>query len=271
METALTIAVLLKFTVDVNQLKVIPKKLSPDFEHAQVRINEFDENAIEEAVQLKEQLGGRVMGLSLVNRFPPREVILRALAVGLDEITLILDGNADLGNSFRISCILTEAIKRIFSSREKGLPDLIICGDMSADGCSGQTGIRVAEELNIPSLSVVTRLEIRNGHVLAERTLENRIENIEAGMPVLITVNSETNQPRLPTVLQIMGAGRKPIRTIQSASLSIGLTDSCSQFRTISIAAPPNHRKQIMVHGENPIEVAENLLRYLREEGEISV
>ena len=79
----ITIAVLLKFTVDVNQLRVNSQTLAPDFEHAPIRINEFDENAIEEAVRIKEKFGGRVVGISLVNKEPPRDVILRALANGL--------------------------------------------------------------------------------------------------------------------------------------------------------------------------------------------
>ena len=265
----LVIVVLLKFTVDVNELKAIPQSLAPDLERAKIRINEFDENAIEEAVRLREKNGGRVIGLSLVPREPPREYILKALAVGLDEITLVCDGCAESGDSLPIATILAAAVRHIVQTKSGGIPDIILCGDISSDSCNGQTGPRVAEELGIGSVSAVTKLEIDQARIKAERTLEGRIDCIETEMPVVLTVGMETNQPRLPTVLQIMGAGRKPIHILSGDVFKDHAANISSQIRTLSIQAPPNRRKQIMVDGEDLAEITAKLLRFLKEDGEV--
>src|SRR5574340_1719094 len=89
--TGLNILVCMKFLADPAQLQVEASSGRPDLAHARFRINTFDENAIETALQLVGEHGGRVIGLSLVTEAPPKDVVLKALAMGVDGVYLIND------------------------------------------------------------------------------------------------------------------------------------------------------------------------------------
>ena len=260
--------VCLKICVDTNQLRVVPETRAPDLNSAPLRISTFDENAIEEAVRIKEEHGGSVIGITLVPVTPPRELVLKALAMGVDSMYVIKDESCADVEPLTTTRVLTAAIKKIASY------DLIICGEASIDQFNGQVGPRLAVELGIPAVTYVTRLSIKNGRVVAERALEDYVETVETACPVLLTVGGEINQPRLPPVLQIMSASRKPTVEWQLEDLGIVAADVAQETasaRNLRVYAPPSQRKRITVEGDTADETAERLVRMLSQEGVVKI
>ncbi|HET9985716.1 MAG TPA: electron transfer flavoprotein subunit beta/FixA family protein [Longimicrobiales bacterium] len=268
----LSIAVCTKFTPDVSQVKADPATGRPDLARAPYRINNFDENAIEEAVRLKEQHGGRVVAISLIDHEPPRDVVLRALAMGVDALYLVTHAAAASGDAFATATILAAAIREIGAVYEMHPWDVILCGEASVDEYNGQVGPRIAEALGIVPITYVTRLEVVGGTVVAHRTIEDYVHVVEATVPALVTVGMETNQPRLPTVLQIMGAGRKPIVHLPLADLErAGLEIPRPALEVRSIFAPPSSRKRVRIEGDDPDDTARKLVRQLQAAGEVTL
>jgi len=260
--------VCMKICVDTNQLKVMPETHAPDIKGAPLRISTFDENAIEEAVRIKEAQGGRVVGITLVPFPPPREIVLKALAMGLDSVYIIRDESCADAEPLITARILSTAIRKI------GAYDLIMCGEASIDQFNGQVGPRIAAELGLSALTYVTRLTIKEGTVLAERALEDYVEAVEAPYPVLVTVGGEINQPRLPPVLQIMSASRKPTVEWRLEDLDIVPADVARDMalsRNVEVYAPPSQRKRVTIEGETVEEAAERLVRILSQEGVVKI
>ncbi len=256
--------VCLKICTDTNQLKAVPDTQAPDVQAAPLRISTFDENAIEEAVRIKGEHGGTVVGITLVAAAPPRELVLKALAMGVDSMYVIIDELCADAEPLTTARVLVAAIKKIPAY------DLVICGEASIDQFNGQVGPRIAVELGIPAMTYVTKVSIKNGRVVAERALEDYVETVEAACPVLLTVGGEINQPRLPPVLQIMSASRKPTVEWRLDDLGIVAADVAREIastRNVKVYAPPSQRKRIAVEGESVDETAEKLVRMLLQEG----
>jgi len=259
-----TIIVCMKVCVDTNQLKVAPGTRAPNLEGAPLRISTFDENAIEEAVQIKEKQGGKVITITLAPFLPPREILFKALAMGVDAAYIVQDKVCSDLEPLTTARILSAGIRKM------GAFDLILCGESSIDQFNSQVGPRVAIELGIPSLTYVTKLNVDLGQVVVERALEDSTETVEAACPVLLTVGQEINHPRLPPVLQIMSASRKPIIEWRLQDLSISPEEvalETSLTRNLEVYAPPSERKRIIIKGETVEETAEMLARKLFEEG----
>lgn len=264
----LTIAVCVKFCPDTAQLKADPQTGAPRLDEAPQRISTFDENALEEAVRLKETHGGRVIAVSLAAQAPPPELGLRVLAMGADERRVIVDTTAGRADALATSRILAAALKRL------GRLDLVICGEGSLDAYNRQVGPRVAEELEIPVLSHVTRIEARDGRLLIHRALEDRTVIVTAALPLLLTVGQEINQPRFPTVLQIKGASSKPVTTWGLPDLGFGQDDTAEKMSgvtTLDVSAPARPRLQIPIEGATAAELARELAGKLFEQGLVKI
>ncbi|MGD9511347.1 MAG: hypothetical protein AB7I59_09195 [Geminicoccaceae bacterium] len=273
-DPALNILVCTKFVVDPNQLQVQPATGRPELARAPFRINTFDENAIEAALQLCAQAGGRVIGVSLATAPPPRDVMLKALAMGMEAIYLLLDPEHVALDSLRVASVLAAAAGAIAAQEGIARWDLVLCGEASVDDCNGQTGPRLAQALGWPAVTYATRVEARAGRLVAERALEDRVETIEAELPAVVTVGMEANQARMPTVIQIMGAGRKPIREIELAALEgldLATLSRRPALRTREVTAPPSARRAIVVAGDDAAAKAAELLRQLAVDGEVTL
>lgn len=267
----LDILVCVKFVPDPNQLRIAADG-GPDLEKTPYRINTFDENAIEAALQLRSRHGGRVVALSLAPKAPPRDILLRALAMGLDTIHLVIDPEGATHDPLRVGTILAAAVRAVGNAEGVPVWDLLLCGEASVDEYNAQVGPRVAAALGLPAITFATRLDIEGRALVGQRGLEDRTETVEADLPALATVGMEINQARMPTVLQIMGAGRKPVREIPIAALP-GLDRAAlarrPTLRTVAISSPAGTRKNIVITGETVAEIANELLRRLGADGEV--
>lgn len=265
----LRIVVCIKISPDTALLGMDPQTRAPKLDEATRRIGTFDENALEEAVRLKERHGGQVVALSLATEAPPPEIILKALAMGADEAQVIEDTTAEQADSLATARILSAALlSRV------GRPDLIICGEGSLDAYSRQVGPRLAEALGVPVLSHVTRIENRDGVLVVHRAFEDREVIVEAALPILITVGQEINQPRFPTVLQIMGASRKPHTRWRLTDLGFDAGETAAEMsgiKTLEVFAPSDERRRIPIEGDSVGEMARTLVRTLFEQSLVRI
>jgi electron transfer flavoprotein beta subunit len=199
------ILVCLKQAVDVSQLKVDPATRQLIMAGVPKKISDFDKNALEEAVKIKEKMGDVEVCTLTATSEEARAILREGLAMGADKAYLVNDlgfQGVDTGGTAQV---LAEMAKKI------GEFDLILCGDSSLDGFSGLVGPRMAELLNLPQISSVRKITVEGDSVTAERSLEDAVETVRAKMPALISVTREINQPRIPSLMMIMKASKKEI------------------------------------------------------------
>jgi electron transfer flavoprotein beta subunit len=257
------IIVCLKQAIDVSQLKADPSTRRLVTAGVSRKISDFDKNALEEAVRLKEKLGGEIMTVTASGE-DAKTSIREALAMGADKGYFINDEALLNSDTLVTSFVLAEAIKKI------GQFDLIVCGEASIDGFSAQVGPRIAELLNIPVITYARKISLEGNVVTVERTLEDRYETVKTKTPAIVTVTKEINEPRIPSLMAIMKASKKEIVTWKLADISVPLEkvgETGSGVRIMDVLAPKVERKKVVIEGESPAEIAEKLAKALIQEG----
>lgn len=199
-----------------------------DFSAVDHKISDYDRNAIEEAVRLKDALGGKVFGVT-VGSPEAAKGVKDALSRGIDEVCFIADSSFKDLEPDRTSVILAEVIR----SRINDFA-IILCGEGSGDLYAQQVGPRLAEYLNIPCLSFVQNLALEPGRIRAERRTEDGVEVVAAPLPVVVTVLPEINTPRIPSVKDTLMASKKPVTTIGKEDLT---STGASHLETVSLTA----------------------------------
>ena len=253
------IIVCLKQVVDLQQIRIKRDTREPVTEGAPFIFGQFEKNALEEAVRLKEKHGGKVIALALGNA-KLKDLIIEALAMGADEAAILTDPSFAGGGSASTAQVLAAAIRKI------GKYDLILMGEGSADNYSGQVTSRVAELLDVPQLTYVRELQIEGNRIRATRDLEDALEVVEAELPVVVSATSELNTPRLPPLTAILRASKKPIKTMTPADLGVGA--SAPVVKMLSNLAPQQERKQVLFEGDVD-KATDELVKALRKEGAV--
>ncbi|HIQ82770.1 MAG TPA: electron transfer flavoprotein subunit beta/FixA family protein [Candidatus Pullichristensenella stercorigallinarum] len=161
-------------------------------------LNPFDAYALEEAVRLKERLGGEITVLSM-GVPSAQETLRRALAVGADR-AILLSGRAFAGaDTLATARALAKAIGKA------GGADLVLCGRMATDGDTAQVGPMLAEMLGVPHAADVSEIEaIDGGRVTLTRMTDDGYRREQLPLPALLTVVKEINVPRLPSVMGVL-------------------------------------------------------------------
>jgi len=257
------IIVCLKQAVDVSQLKVDPASRQLITAGAPKKISDFDKNALEEAIRLREKLGGVEILTVTVSSEDPKTILREALALGADKACVINDAGIQGIDTGGTALVLAEAVKKI------GEFDLILCGEASLDSFSGLVGSRMAELMKLPQITSVRKLTVEGDMVTAERVLEDASEVVRAKMPALVTVTREINQPRIPSLMMIMKASKKEIVAWTLADLGIPKEKLASKIEVLEVLAPKMERKRIKITGETVQEIAEKLAKALVQEGVI--
>jgi len=202
------ILVCIKQVPGTTQVQINPDTGTLIREGVEAIVNPFDEYAIEEALRIKEKLGGTV---TVITMGPPQadSALRKALAMGADNAVLVSDRAFAGSDTWATSYTLSRAIKKL------GKTDLIICGKQAIDGDTAQVGPGVAEMLDIPFVAWVRKVEeISAEKIKVERLMEDGYEVIEMALPALITVVKEINEPRLESLKGKMKAKKAEIKTI---------------------------------------------------------
>ena len=157
-------------------------------------INPYDTHALEEALRIRKQVGGKVTALSM--GIPSvTEMLKDTLALGVDEAVLLTDRKFAGADTLATSYALASGAQKI------GDYDLIICGKQATDGDTAQVGPSVAEKLNIPHVTYVQKIEeIGPGFIKCNRVTDDGREIVEVALPAVITVVKGINTPRLPSI-----------------------------------------------------------------------
>jgi len=205
------IVVCIKQVPDTNDVKIDPKTNTLMREGVAAVVNPFDMYAIEEALRLRDRVGGTVIALSMGP--PQAENALReAISMGVNEGILLSDRAFAGSDTWATSYTLAQAIRKI------GDADLILFGKQASDGDTAQVGPGVATHLDIPQITYVRKVdEIGDGKIVAERMLEEGYETIRASLPCALTVVKEIAEPRLPSLKGKIAAKKAEI-TVWKAS-----------------------------------------------------
>jgi electron transfer flavoprotein beta subunit len=250
----MNIYVLMKRTFDTEEkITIANGKINED--GAEFIINPYDEYAIEEAIQVRDAHGGEVTVVSVGNEETEKQ-LRTALAMGADKAVLInIEDDVEDGDQFTTAKILAEYLK----DKEA---DLILGGNVAIDGGSGQVGPRVAEQLGMPYVTTITKLEINGTTATITRDVEGDSEVIETSLPVLVTAQQGLNEPRYPSLPGIMKAKKKPLEELELDDLDLDEDDVEAKTKTIEIYLPPQKEAGKVLQGELADQVKElvNLL-----------
>jgi len=226
-------------------------------------INPLDRKALEAALRLREKDGGEVIVLTMA---PPYTVtVLReALAMGADWAILLADRAFAGSDTLATSHILATAIKKLAPY------DIILCGDQTLDGSTGQVSAQIAEFLDIPNVMHVSAIEPSGSGVFRLRSeIDQGFMRIEIKPPMVLSVAKEINEPRYITLMNILEAEKKDIQTWSYQDLSltetwVGLEGSPTQMADLLVHEIK--RKGEILQGD-PQEMARELARRLHRWG----
>ena len=230
------ILVAIKRVQDYN-IKVRPNSdgSDVDLEGVKMGVNPFDENAIEEAIRLKEKgVASEIVGVSIGSSLN-QDVLRQGLAMGVDKAILVETDKVIQ------PLVVAKLLKKVV---EKENPDLILLGKLALDSDAGQTGQMLAGLLNCSQATFASSIEIKDGEVFITREVDGGTESIITKTPVVLTADLRLNEPRFVKLPNLMMARKKPIETIKAADLGV---DISSRLNTVSVSEPPPRKKGIKV------------------------
>lgn len=253
--------VCIKQVPDTHDVKINPETNTLMREGVEAIINPFDMYAIEEALRLRDRMGGKVTALTMGP--PQAESALReAISMGVDEAVLVSDRSFAGSDTWATSYTLAKALEKI------GDYSVVLFGKQASDGDTAQVGPGVATHLDLPQITYVRKVEeIEEGRIVAERLLETGFESIESPLPCVLTVVKEINEPRLPSLKGKMAARKAQITTWGAEDIAaepdkLGLDGSPT--KVVKVFSPPPREGGEILEGE-PAEVVAKLAEKLRE------
>lgn len=252
------ITVCCKIVPDEQEIQVMPnKELSLD--KAPWKISLYDLNAIEAGKKLASETSGCLTALCIGGTVALEASKIRKdiLSRGLDDLTLVIDDEHSFSDSLETAKAIAVALKN-----SDGF-DVVLCGTGSSDLYAQEVGIQVGALLDIPTINNVTGITAKGETLEVERTLENEIEVLEVPMPAVLSVSSDINTPSVPSMRDIMKAGKKPIYVQE---LPLDMTSSTEQLS--QLAPDQKERRMQIVEGDNA-EAVEELLQFLKSRGGI--
>jgi electron transfer flavoprotein beta subunit len=177
-------------------------------------INEWDNYAIEEALSIKERLGGSVTVIT-VGSEDADETLRKCLAMGADRAIRLTDKAFEGSDAYATAKILHKAIK--------DLPfDMVLTGAQAGDDGYAQVGVVLAELLGIPHATMVKKIELKEGFLRVNRELEGGLEEVvEVKLPAMLSIQTGINEPRYVSIMGIRKAGQKEIKVLGLGDLSL--------------------------------------------------
>lgn len=250
----MNIIVCAKQVFDISEMKIDSNTNKPILTGLDKKVNEIDKNAVEEAIKIKDKNGGKITVIT-VGEVDAKERIKELLAMGADEGIIITP--LEKMDYAVLTNILAGAIKKISEY------DLILCGEASTDMFSGQVGPRLAGILNIPQITYAQKINAEIENITAERNLGESVVTMKSTYPALISVTKEINEPRLPSLMQILASANKPIQEWTADSLEIKAE---LKIETIDLQGISMERKNIVFEDDSDDSI-QKLVDNLAKEG----
>ena len=246
------ILVAVKRVIDYNvQIRVKEDGSGVVTDNVKMSTNPPDDNAIEEAVKIKEAGKATEIVAITVGEEKAQETVRKALAVGADRGILVkVDGVIE---PLAVSKILKKIV-------EKEKPDLVFMGKQAIDDDCNQTGQMLAALLNWPQATFASKIEVKEKTLEVTREVDEGLETIEVNVPAIVTCDLRLNEPRYASLPNIMKAKKKPIEQISAGDLGV---DVKSRIEQIKVEEPPKRKAGIKVAS------VEELVQKLKNEAKV--
>ncbi len=230
------ILVAVKRVIDYNvQIRVKEDGSGVNKDNVKMSTNPPDDNAIEEAVRLKESGKAKEIIAVTIGEEKAQETVRKALAVGADRGIHVKSDNyiEPLG--------IAKVLKKIV---EKEKPDLVFLGKQAIDDDCNQTGQMLAAMLDWPQGTFASKIEHKDKVIEVTREVDEGLETIQINLPAIITCDLRLNEPRFASLPNIMKAKKKPIEQLNAKDLGVDITNRIQQ---IKVEEPPKRKSGIKV------------------------
>ncbi|MCT2584973.1 electron transfer flavoprotein subunit beta/FixA family protein [Actinophytocola gossypii] len=229
-----------------------------DRDFADAVLDEINERAIEEALQIKEAHDGEVTVLC-VGPDRATDAIRKGLSMGADKAIHVLDDALHGSDLLQTAKVLAAAIRTVEDV------DLVIAGNEASDGAGGAVPAVVAELLGYPQLTHAREVTVDGTTVKVTRETEDGLTHLEASLPAVVSVGEKINEPRYPSFKGIMAAKKKPVETVDIADLGVDAGDVglANAWSTVVEAAPKPPREagqRVEDDGDGGVKIAEYLV-----------
>ena len=224
-------------------------------------INELDEYAIEEGLKIAEaqREAGHEAEVTILTMGPEKatESIRKALSMGADKAVHLLDDGLAGSDALSTSYALAQVL------RQTGF-DLVICGSESTDARMGVMAAMLAERLDVPQVSLVSKVDIDGSAIRVRRVSDDGYFEVEASLPAVMSVVEKINEPRYPSFKGIMAAKKKPVQTMSLADAGIdpalvGLGGAATEVVDHAQRPPREAGTVVKDEGDGGVKVADFL------------
>ena len=230
------ILVAVKRVIDYNvQIRVKEDGTGVVTDNVKMSTNPPDDNAIEEAVKIKESGKANEVVAVSVGEEKAQETVRKALAVGADRGILVKTDS--IVEPLAVSKILKKIV-------EKEKPDLVFMGKQAIDDDCNQTGQMLAALLNWPQATFASKIEVKDKSLEVTREVDEGLETLEVNIPAIVTCDLRLNEPRYASLPNIMKAKKKPIEQLSASDLGGGTKPRIEQ---IKVEEPPKRKAGIKV------------------------
>lgn len=228
-----------------EQDAVVEADRTLSFDRAALKIGDYDLNAVEAGARLASSCGARLVGVTVGGDVVEDTKVRKAiLARGPEEGLAVKDAALSHAGSTLTARALKAAIEYI------GDHDLVLTGEGSADQYAQQVGIQLGEMLELPVINGVRAIELDESTAYVERVVGNQIEKLEVPLPAVLAVAADMNTPRIPSMKDILSAGRKPFKVVTADE--IGFDDFSENIETVSTLAPEQKdRACVVIEGDD--------------------
>ncbi|KOV79827.1 electron transfer flavoprotein subunit beta/FixA family protein [Nocardia sp. NRRL S-836] len=255
----MNIVVLVKQVPDTwSERKLTDADHTLDRESADAVLDEINERAVEEALQLQEAHGGEV---TVIAMGPDRatDAIRKALSMGADKAIHVNDEALHGSDSLATAKVLAKAIGTVENV------DLVIAGNEATDGRAGAVPAILAELLGLPQVTQLRKVTVEGTTIKGERETDEGVAFLEASLPAVVSVTEKINEPRYPSFKGIMAAKKKPVSTVSIADLGIdasevGLSGAWTQVLEAAPKPPRTAGQRVEDGGDGGAKIAEFLV-----------
>ena len=246
------ILVAVKRVIDYNvQIRVKEDNSGIVTDNVKMSTNPPDDNAIEEAVKIKEAGKATEIVAITIGDDKAQETVRKALAVGADRgIHVKADGIIE---PLAVSKILKAVV-------EKEKPDLVFMGKQAIDDDCNQTGQMLAALLNWPQATFASKIDVKDKSLEVTREVDEGLETIEVNIPAIVTCDLRLNEPRYASLPNIMKAKKKPLDQMSATDLGV---DTKPRIEQIKVEEPPKRKAGIKVAS------VEELVQKLKNEAKV--
>ena len=230
------ILVAVKRVIDYNvQIRVKEDGSGVVTDNVKMSTNPPDDNAVEEAVKIKESGKATEVIAVTVGEEKAQETVRKALAVGADRgIHIKADGTLE---PLTVSKILQKVV-------DKEKPDLVLMGKQAIDDDCNQTGQMLSALLNWPQATFASKIDVKDKKLEVVREVDEGLETIEINLPAVVTCDLRLNEPRYASLPNIMKAKKKTIDVLNASDLGV---DVSPRIQQIKVEEPPKRKAGIKV------------------------